>query len=1259
MYDVLLALHAAWLSRLSKSQEILVWTSHHGRKDQANDDMIGCHSAALPLRLQLKGSFREFLQDVVLTKEEAFQRWDVPQSFLHDLVHAEGGEGQNIFGFHDMSASVQLDSSVKERDLQVSSVELRKKGAKADAELSMIKDTQGNLSGTIVFNADLFSQVSAERMAVVFGTLAQGVVFDSLGTDMWSMPLLTPEQETELDSFHGAVCVEDLPTAPELFEACVRGSPDKIALEFEPTGEQMTYAELGARVYGLSSHLKGMGIGPNSLAALMCERSIEMTVAIYGLWTAGAAYLPIEPDVTKAHFEFVLDDLNVYCNSRGEPVSLLTQSHLLQKSTDDSDNMLRRSFHQILCLDTFKGCDMAGMSKPLLDRDNLAYCLYTTGSTGRPKGVLVQQRRTGLLAHNLQKTMPLTGDQVRAQTKPFSFNTSVDEWVWPLVKASKSVILKHNGHKDTSYMIDVVQNSGISVLIFVPPMLDLFLAHVEGMQTKPGQDVLPSLRVIYTSSDTLKESTIQKFHAVLPNVELHDMYGTTETARCALLTCSVANSRQFLSAGMAKTIGVPLDGCQFYITGAAERGTDMQRLPVGMEGELVVDSMSNAQGYLNLPEKTASTFIPNPFSKREDAGARAYRTGDVMKFRADGQLVYTGRMDFMVKVNGYRIELGEIEAACLRAPGVKEAVVVSHNTDMDAQQLVAYVSPSWISSEAVMNQCREVLPKHMVPSVVVGVDEWPRIRSKIDRKRLPPPPKAGTDDWQILKPSTSQDKKANESSSDYLSEVSLQIQELGLVRALNDEKLQAQGLNSFAIMKLHAKLLDGQKTSAGQRGDEKENEGETELQLGFIASVGHMWFILMLLVLLEWLVAYWEWYQAVPRIGGKFRVNEWPMVEKFNALGRFTGDPCFVMLAAMQDMRDAKMGNTSLLLRRTTLFILVAGLSAIMTRMVLQSTYVDNGWIDPSFAVDSSRSGSFSGSFTMARASFLPFTVLLSLGSCSTIYGIEWPWACLVFAVLIPAICQGIPKVYGTNDSFTTFALLGWMKTKVPYVVELCPYYFFYPVFVGGTRFPAWIVSQKQGKPGVRWFFTIAGFIGFIWWWKYLGINTTHAVDVINDSHSQWREILQRWNPDGSWPLLNNLVKSFDICAASQLGLLFVFLAFFMPTTPTIFSYLGSHALACYSMFPLAMIPAGHFVGAMLLNIPPPYRAHLVPIGVFTLLVLISALTSHPIVPDILIQWVNGRGELASIASAMRCCRQKLDRLQRFGLSQKLQKEML
>jgi len=385
----------------------------------------------------------------------------------------------------------------------------------------------------------------------------------------------------------------------------------------------------------------------------------------------------------------------------------------------------------------------------------------------------------------------------------------------------------------------------------------------------------------------------------------------------------------------------------------------------------------------------------------------------------------------------------------------------------------------------------------------------------------------------------------------------------------------------------------------------------------------------MVTVLLEWLVAYWEWYGAVENASG-FHVSEFPLLRRLNSFGRFAGDPIFTMLSGIQDMTDVRGGNTGALLRRLVLFMTIVLAGTGFDRILLQGPFVRLGWVNASWALDTSRMcGVLNGaSFIFARAIFMPCAIFLSMGRASWIRlggAAEWPWACLVFSLLVPAIFRGVPRVSGMGDG----SIVNYIQACADFICELSPYYFLYPLFVGGIRFPRGVVGLKvRGSATQSFAITSAGVVLCFGIWRYTGIDTTSDVDQLGKN---WSFFLQRAQGDGSWPLMQAIEKSFNLYLASIFGIFTLSLAAVMPIKPGPLSLLGTRVIACYLTMPLTLIAAGNYIGPTLVHMPEPWRGVLVPIGTLALLFLIVAsTTAQSLLPEQLLKWV---GQVASTDS--------------------------
>lgn len=867
---------------------------------------------------------------------------------------------------------------------------------------------------------------------------------------------------------------------------------------------------------------------------------------------------------------------------------------------------------------------------------NLAYCIYTSGSTGRPKGTLLEHK--GLLNYthaSLQRMQGITQDDVILQKTPYVFDVSLWEFAIPLTCAAKLLMAKHEGHKDPSYVIDAIRRGNVTVTRFIPSVLDLFLQQLQVDSKRPL--LAEPLRLVGCSGEALRSETALSFLQVLPAAELYDLYGPTEAT---VDVTGVACTGRALRAG--KTIGSPLSGVKMYIAasaskedaGAQDQG-NLQKVPMGIPGELLIGGCQLARGYLHLPERTAKVFTPNPFLPLCPGGtdARVYHTGDLAKWRADGEVVYLGRKDRQVKLHGVRIELEDVESVALQAEGVKEALAKMH-VDDSGKSFVLFVVPSTAATQDVLCHCRKLLPDRMVPTRIVGVDEWPRTASgKIDQKCLSPglrkesdkcrdgtffswaidvaenaafsaPSKSSVQDSPSKVPADVENHQAWENLAD-------KIKSEGILAVMQDEEVQHQGWNSFQIMKAHGEISRGEKLV------KQVDHGEVAV----MSIVGHIWFITMVLVMLEWAVAFWEWYGAVPGMAS-FHLHDYPVLSRLNALGRLVGDPFFVMLSSIQDMADVKARRTGPLCRRAVLFLVITVVGTFLNKWLLQGPFMRYGLVDAAWALDTTKMcGVLNGSvFLFARAVFLAFAIVLSVGDVGWIRlgsVVEWPVACLGFALFVPAVVEGISSVNGFGNG----GLLDWMRACKGFIVELSPYYFLYPCLIGGTAFPQWLARLKANRSNLSMALSVAGFVVLACTCHQLKINDTSDVDYLQSRHVPWAGLLQEFQPQHRWPLLELVKKSFDLYAAMVVAIIFVALSMLLPTKPSDFSLLGTRCIGCYLTMPLSLTAAGHFMGPILNSLPQNYQTTLVPCGVMALLLLLTILMSQQILPTWLLDW--------------------------------------
>ncbi len=722
LYATLLTAFFVLLHRYTAQVDILVGSPAAGRGMPGCESIVGYFVNPVVMRADLSGdsTFGVLLSQVRQTVLEALEHQDVPFALLVERLQANRDPSRSplfqvefvwdalrLLRQHNQAPS-DMDETPEGANRGGLSLEpfLKQRGAPFDLTLKMVAVGK-SLSGAIQYNVDLFDAATIARMAGHFQTLLEGIVA-SPDARLSALPLLTESERRQIlvEWNDTRTDYPDTSCLHELFESQVERSPDAVAVVFQE--ERLTYRELNRRADRLARRLKALGVGPDVLAGICAERSVEMVVGLLGILKAGGAYVPLDPTYPKERLAFMLEDAHV-------PV-LLTQRRLVEG--------LPRHVATVVCLDEdvpIIGEESARNPVSGAVAENLAYVIYTSGSTGRPKGVMITHRGICNRLRWMQGAYHLTEADRVLQKTPLSFDVSVWEVFWPLLTGARLVVAKPGGHLDPAYLLKLISDQGITTLHFVPSMLRVFLE-------ERGLDACHSVRRVICSGEPLTVALQERFFERLA-AELHNLYGPTEASiDVTCWSCTRTGGRQTVP------IGRPIANTQIYIL-----DSHVCPVPVGIAGELHIGSVGLARGYLNQPALTAEKFIPDPFSNA--AGARIYRTGDLARYLRDGTVEFLGRMDGQVKVGGCRIELKEIEAVLDRHPAVREAVVVARDDLPGGRGLVAYVLPqpeSAPTARELRSVLKRLLPDYMVPAAFVLVDTLPLMpNGKLDTRALP------------------------------------------------------------------------------------------------------------------------------------------------------------------------------------------------------------------------------------------------------------------------------------------------------------------------------------------------------------------------------------------------------------------------------------------------------------------------------------------------------------------------------------------
>ncbi|WP_410656965.1 amino acid adenylation domain-containing protein [Amycolatopsis sp. lyj-112] len=696
LFMTLLGTFEALLHRYTGATDICVGTPVAGRTEFELERMIGFFVNTLVLRTEIDPhlSFAELLARVGETARGAFAHQEIPFELLVEELNPPRDPSRNplyqvmfnLLNFNDNPLNL---TGLQVRDRPNPGLD----SAQVDLTLHVYQRDDGLLC-RLEYNTDLFDETTADRILRHFETLLTGFVA-APETELGHCALLSEaERHQVLTEGNDTARTFEITTVPELFE---RHSSSR-SLAVVARDGSLTHAELNARANRLARRLAGAGIGPEDKVALILPRTTDFVVAIFGVLKAGAAYIPIDPNLPQDRIDAMIED--------AAPAMVLTRiDEELLSGEDDSD--LRQDERV----------------RPLLP-EHPAYLIYTSGSTGKPKAVVVEHRSVANLYHALQAIMfePVAarGRPVQAAvTASFSFDASWDQLLW-LLDGQTLHVIDEELRADTDALVAYVVANRIESLNVTPSYAKLLLAaglldeshHTPALLTLGGEAVDAALwEEIGASTRTLGLNH----------------YGPTE--------CTVDTLRSPISAGAPISLGRPIANTRVYVL-----GPDLAPVPPGVAGELYVAGALLARGYFERPGLTATRFVADPFG---EPGTRMYRTGDLVRWQAHGTLDYLGRTDDQVKIRGFRIEPGEIESVLTGHPDVARAAVVAREDRPGDLRLVAYVVPA-DGTEPDPGELRAYIagsvPDYMVPAAVLPIDRIPlNHNGKLDRKALPAP----------------------------------------------------------------------------------------------------------------------------------------------------------------------------------------------------------------------------------------------------------------------------------------------------------------------------------------------------------------------------------------------------------------------------------------------------------------------------------------------------------------------------------------
>ncbi len=701
---------ACWqilLWRLTGESDFVVGLACDGRTYEGLQEALGLFAKTLPVQFRFEeqlrfsevlertnGSAREAVEWQEYFDFEQLPRLDAeiepcrffPVAFEFQDAEAKHTEGDTIF-------SIQKQYSCFDRfKLKLSCVQ---RGGLLVAELN--------------YDSSFFCAEDVDRLAQEFRTLLESVCANP-ESPIADLDIVSPNEQRRLlvefndrqTDYPESKCIH------QLFAERARQQPENVAVVFQ--NHRLTYAQLEARANQLAYHLQGLGVGPEVPVAICMDRSLEMVVGILGILKAGGAYVPLDPEYPKERLAYMMEDARTQV--------LLTQ------------NTLRESMPElgiaVVCVDSdWETIARHGKSTPQANATaaNLAYVIYTSGSTGQPKGVMVEHGGLTNTINWTMETLELSSSDRCILKTPITFDASGRELFATLLAGGTLIVAEPGGHRDSRYLADTIRGERISILHCVPSLLRLLVE-------EPAFDESLAVRAVMCGGEALPPQLVTRFQSRI-GAKLYNVYGPTETIiDSTFWSCEECNPH------CAVPIGRPIPNAQVYIL------DDLLRLlPIGVAGDLYIGGVGMARGYVRRPDLTAEKFIPDPFSG--EPGARLYKTGDIARYRPDGNIEFLGRTDHQVKIRGFRIELGEIEGTLEQHPAVLQAIVQPQEVAPGEKRLVAYVvaeRESRPTAGELRGFLKDKLPEHMVPAVFVLLDAFPlTTNGKVNRRALPTP----------------------------------------------------------------------------------------------------------------------------------------------------------------------------------------------------------------------------------------------------------------------------------------------------------------------------------------------------------------------------------------------------------------------------------------------------------------------------------------------------------------------------------------
>ena len=707
-YMVCLAAWQVLLGRLTGQTDIAVGSPVAGRTRPETEALIGMFTNMLVLRTSLEGNptFREVLERVRQTRMDAFIHQETPIDLLTEELNPVRDASRQAFfqtAFYYQNVRILPERFARAR---LTNIPVHNGTSMFDIRFVLEDGPFGALWAWVEQDADLFTADDVHRIISQFQTVLGRVCEDS-SVRIGELSLMNADERRQIlfDWNNTAGAYPELDTLPDAFLRQAADRPEAIALSGRR--ESLTYGRLRARAEEFAGRLIGAGVRPGDRVGVCLNRTTDMVAAVLAVHLAGGAYVPLDPAYPADRLEFMLEDCGATALiTHGELKDRLPVGDRRVLLTDARDSQLAAS----------------PFVRSLATPDQVAYIIYTSGSTGRPKGVVVRHRAAINTIDWVNKTLRVGPSDCLLFVTSLSFDLSVYDIFGVLGAGGSLYVTNEQELREPQKLADLLHSGRITMWDSAPAALQQVTPFL-----RPG-DSNAALRLVMLSGDWIPVKLPDQIRGVFQNARVISLGGATEAA----IWSNWYPIEQVDPTWSTIPYGKPIRNAVYHVLDES-----LEPLPVGMAGELHIGGLCLADGYLNRPELTAERFIADPFRP----GERLYKTGDLARYGADGNIEFLGRIDHQVKVRGFRVELGEIEAGLCQHPDVREAVVKPFRDEGGVVTLTAFVvGEGRVDAAELSALLRERMPEYMVPAQIVFLDSMPVTpNGKLDRAALKQP----------------------------------------------------------------------------------------------------------------------------------------------------------------------------------------------------------------------------------------------------------------------------------------------------------------------------------------------------------------------------------------------------------------------------------------------------------------------------------------------------------------------------------------